>query len=156
MNFSIISSRIYTALSYVSYPLQSLQSGSVSFAFLIYCSYKLISALWVPASYGWLYLTFLSLFSFSIILKGFLLPYSSIFLLSAFACLLSIPLICLILKWYLNNISAYLTYLWFSFFIIRNFIKFLQSILIINNSIIPYKNACYFFSTIIIANNSLL
>ena len=151
-----MSFRIYIALSYISCPLQSLQSRSISFTFLIYYSYKFIGALQVPTSYRQLYLTFLSLSSFSITLKGFLFPYSSTFLLSVSALLLSIPLIYLILKQYLDNISTHLIYLQFSSFIIRNPIKFLQSILIINSSTIPYKNTFYSFSTIIIANNSLL
>ena len=151
MNSFIIFFGIYITLSCVSRPLQSLQFQSISFVFLICYSYKLINTLQVPTSYKQLYLTFLSLFSFNIILKGFLFPYSSAFLLSV-----SVPLTYLILKQCLANISTYLTYFQFSSFIIRNPVKFLQSILITNSSIIPCKNTLYSFNAVIIVNNSLL
>ena len=130
----------YIVLNCISCLLYSLQSESVFFTFLICYSYKLISTLQVLTNYRQLYLTFLSLFSLSIVPKGFLFPCSSAFLLNISIFMLFILLIYLILKWYLNNISAYLTYLQFSSFIIRNPIKFLQSVLTINSSIIPYKN----------------
>ena len=88
--------------------------------------------------------------------KGFLFPCSSAFLLSISAFILSVLLIYFILKQYLDNISAYLTCFWFNSFIIRNPVKFLQSILIINGSAIPCKNTFYSFSAITIASNSLL
>ena len=91
---------------------------------------------------------FLSLFSFNIIPKGFLFPCSSVFLLSISIFLLSIPLIYLILKWYLDNISVYLTYFWFSSLVNSSLIS-------INNSFyfIPHFYSLSFF--IILVNSSI-
>src|SRR6266702_2656245 len=50
----------------------------------------------------------------------------------------------------------FFTYFWFSSFVVRNSVKFLWSVLIINGFIILCKNALYSFSAVTIANNSLL
>ena len=58
----------------VSLSLYFLQSRSISCISLIYYSYELTSALYIPNNYRQLYLIFPSLFSLNIVSNGFLLP----------------------------------------------------------------------------------
>ena len=144
--------RIYISFLY----LQSLLSRSYYYVSqILYIQYN-FKTLYTTTSFGQLYLILPSLSIYSIAFNGFLLLYSFTFPLNISIFILFIPLICLISKQYSANISAYLTYFWFNFLVIKNPIKFLQSVLIINGFIIFYKNALHSFSIIIIANNFLV